>query len=183
MLSRVTAFVYGATCYAISLVTFAYMFCFIGNIWLTKSIDSGAQGSFLQALAVNVSLIAVFGLQHTVMARPGFKAIWTRIVPSSVERSTYLLFSCAAVLLMFWKWQPMGGVIWNVESSEGKVLLNALYVVGWATVLLATFLINHFDLLDCGKYGCDCWGGRTRGWCSGRRLCIEWCGTHCMWDG
>ncbi len=146
MLSRVTAFVYGATCYAISLVTFAYMFCFIGNIWLTKSIDSGAQGSFLQALAVNVLLIAVFGLQHTVMARPGFKAIWTRIVPSSVERSTYLLFSCAAVLLMFWKWQPMGGVIWNVESSTGKVLLNALYVVGWATVLLATFLINHFDL-------------------------------------
>ncbi len=146
MVGRITALVYGASCYAISLVTFAYMFCFIGNFWLSRTIDSGPQSSFLQALAVNVLLIGVFGLQHTVMARPGFKAVWTRIVPSSVERSTYLLFSCAAVLLMFWKWQPMGGVIWNVENSAGRLVLNALYVLGWATVLLATFLINHFDL-------------------------------------
>jgi len=146
MLGRITAFVYGATCYAISLVTFAFMFCFMGNFWLTKSLDSGAQGSFLQALAINVLLIAVFGLQHSVMARPGFKAVWTRMVPTSVERSTYVLFSCAAVLLMFLEWQPMGGVVWNVENAAGKLLLNALYALGWGIVLLATFLINHFDL-------------------------------------
>lgn len=146
MIGRITAFVYGASCYALSLVTFAYMFCFIGNFWLSKSIDSGTQTPLVRALTVNILLIGVFGLQHTVMARPGFKAAWTRMVPSSVERSTYLLFSCAAVLLMFWKWQPMGGGIWTVENGAGRLLLNALYLAGWATVLIATFLINHFDL-------------------------------------
>jgi protein-S-isoprenylcysteine O-methyltransferase Ste14 len=122
------------------------MFCFIGNFWLSTSIDSGTQVPFWQALVVNILLIGVFGVQHTVMARPGFKAVWTRIVPVSVERSTYLLFSCAAVVLMFWKWQPMGGMIWNVENGTGRLVLNALYVIGWATVLITTFLINHFDL-------------------------------------
>jgi protein-S-isoprenylcysteine O-methyltransferase Ste14 len=122
------------------------MFCFIGNFWLSRSLDSGPQSSFLKALATNILLIGVFGLQHTVMARPGFKAAWARIVPSSVERSTYLLFSCAAVLLMFREWQPMGGVIWNVTSGAGRMALNAMYVIGWLTVLITTFLINHFDL-------------------------------------
>ena len=146
MLGRITAFLYGAGCYAISLATFAYMFCFIGNFWLSRTIDSGTRVPFVQALAINILLIGVFGLQHTVMARPAFKAVWTRMVPSSVERSTYLLFSCAAVLLMFWKWQPMGGTIWNVENAAGRMALNVLYVVGWLTVLSTTFLINHFDL-------------------------------------
>jgi protein-S-isoprenylcysteine O-methyltransferase Ste14 len=90
--------------------------------------------------------IGLFALQHTVMARPWFKASWTRIVPTAVERSTYLLFSCAAVLLMFWKWQPMGGEIWNIGSGPARLTLNALYVCGWLIVLVTTFLINHFDL-------------------------------------
>ncbi len=146
MLGRITAFFYGVACYLLSLVTFLYMFCFLGNFWLSKSIDSGSQSPFLQALVINTLFIGLFALQHTVMARPWFKAFWIRIVPTSVERSTYLLFSCAAVLLMFWKWQPMGGVIWNVEISAGRLALNALYVCGWLVVLITTFLINHFDL-------------------------------------
>src|SRR6266568_4531635 len=129
MLGRITAFFYGVSCYLLSLATFLYMFCFLGNFWLSKSIDSGPQSPFLQALAINTLFIGLFALQHTVMARPWFKAVWTRIVPTSVERSTYLLFSCVAVLLMFWKWQPMGGVIWNVENGAGRLALNALYVV------------------------------------------------------
>jgi len=146
MLGRITAFIYSLVCYVVSLITFAYLFCFLGNFWVSKSIDSGPQSPFLQALAINALLVGLFGLQHSVMARPGFKAAWTRIVPSSVERSTYLLFSCVALFLLFWKWQPMGSVIWNVGSAPGRLALELLYACGWLTVLATTFLINHFDL-------------------------------------
>ncbi len=146
MIARISAFSYGIGCYSFSLVTFLYLFCFLGNFWIARSIDSGAQAPFTQALAINALLVALFGVQHTVMARPGFKAIWTKIVPSSLERSTYLLFSCAALFVLFWKWQPMGGVIWSFGSDGGRLALDALYVIGWLVVLLTTFVINHFDL-------------------------------------
>jgi protein-S-isoprenylcysteine O-methyltransferase Ste14 len=97
-------------------------------------------------LVINLGLVMVFALQHSIMARPWFKAIWTRIVPVPAERSTYMLFSCLALFLLFWKWQPMGGVIWSVESSAGKIAIYSLYAAGWVVVLAATFLINHFDL-------------------------------------
>jgi len=146
MFNRITAFSYGLLCYLVSLVTFAYAFLFWGNFALAHSIDSNAQAPFLKALLVNSGLVLLFGLQHSVMARPGFKKAWTRIVPASVERSTYLLFSCAALALLFWKWQPMGGVIWQVDGSAGKQALVCLYALGWLVVLFTTFLINHFDL-------------------------------------
>jgi protein-S-isoprenylcysteine O-methyltransferase Ste14 len=146
MIGRIGAFFYGIVCYLFSLVTFLYLFCFLGNFGVSRSIDSGSQVPLLQALAINTLLVALFGLQHSVMARPGFKAVWTRIVPSSVERSTYLLFSCAALFVLFWKWQPMGGVIWSLGSNSGRLALNGMYVIGWLTVLLTTFVINHFDL-------------------------------------
>jgi methanethiol S-methyltransferase len=147
MLGRITAFCYGVACYALSLASFVYAFCFLGNFGLAKSIDSGTQSPFLRALAINVGLLGIFAVQHSVMARPWFKAAWTRIVPTPVERSTYLLFSCAALFLVFWKWQPMGGVIWNLGStSTAGLALDVLYTAGWLIVLAATFLINHFDL-------------------------------------
>jgi methanethiol S-methyltransferase len=146
MLNRIIAFLYGVGCYVVSLATFAYAAGFWANIGVPRSIDSGVQSSFARALAINTGLVLIFALQHSVMARPWFKAAWTRIVPSSVERSTYLLFSCAALFLLMWKWQPMGSVVWNVENATGKLILTALYVAGWLLVLLATFLINHFDL-------------------------------------
>jgi protein-S-isoprenylcysteine O-methyltransferase Ste14 len=146
MFNGIAAFSYGLLCYVVSLATFAYAFLFWGNFVLAHSIDSSAQTSFLKALLVNSGLVLLFGLQHSVMARPGFKKAWTRIVPASVERSTYLLFSCAALALLFWKWQPMGGVIWHVDSPAGKQALAFLYALGWLVVLFTTFLINHFDL-------------------------------------
>jgi len=146
MFSRITVLLYGVVCYAISLVTFLYLAAFLGNFGVSRSIDSQPQVPFLEALAINVALLGLFAVQHSVMARPGFKAMWTRIVPAAAERSTYVLFSCAALVVLFWKWQPMGGVIWNVESSAGRIALMSLYAIGWITVLLTTFLINHFDL-------------------------------------
>jgi protein-S-isoprenylcysteine O-methyltransferase Ste14 len=146
MFSRTTAFFYGVACYLVFFATFLYAIGFLGNFGVPKSIDSGPQSPFTQALAINSALLGLFALQHSVMARPWFKAAWTRIVPVPVERSTYVLFSSVALLLLFWKWQPMGGVIWNMGSTSGRLALDALFAVGWLTVLATTFLINHFDL-------------------------------------
>jgi len=146
MFSRTPAFLYGVVCYLVFFATFLYAMGFIGNFGVPKSIDSGPESPFVYALAINSALLGLFALQHSVMARQWFKSAWTRIVPAPVERSTYVLFSSLALLLLFWKWQPMGGVIWNVESAPGRLVLYALYAIGWLTVLAATFLINHFDL-------------------------------------
>ena len=146
MLSRITTFLYGIACYLIFLVTFLYAIGFIGNILVPKSIDSGPQSPFIQALAIDSALLGLFALQHSLMARQWFKTAWTRVVPKLVERSTYVLFSSVALLLLFWKWEPMGGMIWSVGSTSGRIALEALYAFGWLTVLVTTFLIDHFDL-------------------------------------
>jgi protein-S-isoprenylcysteine O-methyltransferase Ste14 len=146
MLSRIAAFVYGVACYVVCLATFLYTAAFLGDFGVSKSIDAGPQSPFFHALAINLFLLGLFALQHSVMARQSFKALWTRIVPVPVERSTYVLFSSAAMFLLFWKWQPMGGVIWNVGSAPGRMALYVLYAAGWVTIFAASFLIDHFDL-------------------------------------
>jgi protein-S-isoprenylcysteine O-methyltransferase Ste14 len=146
MLSRFIAFLYGVVCYVVFVATFVYAIGFLGNMIVPKSIDSGPRVSFLYALAINSALLGVFAVQHSVMARRWFKKAWTRIVPEPVERSTYVLLSSLALLLLFWKWQPMGGVIWNVKSQDGQLALEALYGLGALIVLATTFLINHVDL-------------------------------------
>jgi protein-S-isoprenylcysteine O-methyltransferase Ste14 len=146
MFSRITAFLYGVACYLVFFASFLYAIGFIGNFGVPKSIDSGPLLPFTQALAINSALLGLFAIQHSVMARQWFKTAWTRIVPPPVERSTYVLFSSAALILLFWKWQPMGGVIWNVQNAWGRMALYAVFALGWLTVLAATFLINHFDL-------------------------------------
>ena len=146
MFNRTLSFVYGVICYAISMATFVVAMGFLANIGVPKSLDSAAGSPFVHALAVNLGLLLLFSVQHSVMARQGFKRVWTRIVPAAVERSTYLLFSSAALLFLFWKWEPMGGVIWNVTSVALRYGMYGLYIVGWMIVLTATFLINHFDL-------------------------------------
>src|SRR5437763_5884705 len=146
MFSRISAFVYGVVCYLVFLATFLYALGFLGNFIVPKSIDSGREMPFVYALAINAGLLALFALQHSIMARPWFKAEWTRMVPTSVERSTYVLFSSLALLLLFWQWQPIGGIIWNVTNPDGQIALNALFGLGVVILLAATFLINHFDL-------------------------------------
>ena len=146
MFRRIAIFVYGVACYVVALATFEYLAAFLENFALPRSIDSPPQSPLWIALMVDLGLLVLFGVQHSVMARPAFKAMWTKVVPRAAERSTYVLFSSVAMFLLFWQWQPIGGVLWNVENGYGRIALYVLYAIGWATVLLSTFLINHFDL-------------------------------------
>lgn len=138
--------VYGVICYVIFLVTFLYAVGFIGNLLVPKSIDSPDNGTGGDSIITNILLLSVFALQHSIMARPEFKKWWTRIVPTEIERSTYVLLSSLALVLIFWKWDPNGQVVWEVVNPVGKSLLTATYFLGWLIVLLSTFMINHFDL-------------------------------------
>ena len=146
MFGRIAAFVYGVASYVVCLAAFAYAAGFLGNFAVPKSIDSGPQAPLAEALLVNIGLIALFAVPHSVMARPWFKARWKRIVPEPVERSTYVLVSSILFLVMFWKWEPIGGVLVQVEAPIARMSLTGMYIVGWALLLLSTFLINHFDL-------------------------------------
>ncbi len=144
-MNRIAAFAYGVVSYLIFFATFLYLIGFVGNLVVPKSLDSGVEGSVGAAFIINLVLLLLFGIQHSVMARPAFKERWTKIVPQSIERSTYTLFSSLALVLMYWQWRPMTGAIWQVEGAAG-VVIQGLMVVGFAIVLVSTFLIDHFDL-------------------------------------
>jgi protein-S-isoprenylcysteine O-methyltransferase Ste14 len=146
MVVRLAVLFYGVVCYLIFLLTFLYSVAFVGDFVVPKTIDSGMPASTPGALLVNALLLAVFAVQHSVMARPAFKHWWTRYIPAAVERSTYVLASSLALILLFWQWRPMPAVIWDVEHELGRALLWALFWLGWIIVLVSTFLINHFDL-------------------------------------
>jgi protein-S-isoprenylcysteine O-methyltransferase Ste14 len=145
-MSRMLMLGYGVVSYVAFLLTFVYAIGFLGNVVVPKSLDSPAVDPWPAALAINLGLLSLFAVQHSVMARQGFKRRLTRLIPATAERSTYVLASSLALLLLFWQWRPLGGVVWDVQHAAARALLHAGFAFGWGLVLLATFAINHFDL-------------------------------------
>jgi protein-S-isoprenylcysteine O-methyltransferase Ste14 len=146
MFQRVSFFAYGCFAYLVFLGTFLYAIAFVSGLPVPTTLDGVPRGPFWPSLAIDMGLLAVFALQHSVMARRWFKAWWTQIIPPVIERSTYTLLASLALLLLFWQWRPLGGVVWSVDNPAAQVALWMLAGSGWATVLIVTFLINHFDL-------------------------------------
>lgn len=144
--ARFAALTYGVACYAIFFAVFLYLVAFLADFAVPKTVDSGLATEVGRALLVNAALLALFGLQHSVMARPGFKRAWTRIVPAPVERSTYVLASSLVLIVLFWQWQPIQAPVWEIESGAARAALYGLFGFGVALVLYSTLLIDHFDL-------------------------------------
>lgn len=144
-MQRSTFFLYGLFCYLLFFATYAYMAGFVGNFLVPKSIDS-APAPTLLAITINFSLISLFALQHSVMARPWFKQIWTQLIPQAIERSTYVLFSCIVTILLMWQWRGLGTIVWNIQHPLARNLLWILFAAGWLMVPTVSLMINHSDL-------------------------------------
>jgi protein-S-isoprenylcysteine O-methyltransferase Ste14 len=145
-MARFVAFVYGLVSYVVFFVTFLYAIGFVSDLVVPKTIDGGAVGPMAGAVIVNLLLMSVFAIQHSVMARPQFKRWWTQLVPKSVERSTYVLLASLALVLLFWQWRPMPAVVWHIDNPRVAMVVLGLSFAGWLIVLTSTFLINHFEL-------------------------------------
>jgi protein-S-isoprenylcysteine O-methyltransferase Ste14 len=138
---------YGVAVYVFFLATFVYAIGFVGGVAVPKDIDSGSAVPLAEALAVDLLLLGLFAVQHSVMARRGFKRWWTRIVPEPVERSSFVLAATAVLALLLWQWRPIAQpVVWSVADPAGRIALQAVFWLGWAMLLISTFLINHFEL-------------------------------------
>jgi methanethiol S-methyltransferase len=145
-MARVMALLYGLVCYVMFFGTFLYAIGFVSGLFGPTALDAAPSTPPARALVIDAALLALFAIQHSVMARQGFKKAWTRLVPRPVERSTFVLFASLALLLLFWQWRPIGGVVWDVGGGPARLAVQALALAGWLIVLVSTFLIDHADL-------------------------------------
>jgi methanethiol S-methyltransferase len=146
MLKRLSVFMYSVLCYVVFFATFLYAIGFVCNLYVPRSLDGSPVAPLASSLMVDLGLLLLFALQHSVMARPAFKSWWTRLIPEPAERSTYVLASSVALIILFAFWQPLGGVVWGVTQPTAVIVLYSLCAFGWLLVLVSTFLLNHFDL-------------------------------------
>lgn len=143
---RIIVFLYGIVSYALGVAALLYMICFLGDMLVPWTIDAAPAGAIAPAVSIDLVLVGLFALQHSLMARPGFKERWTRLVPQPAERSTYVLATALVLALLFWQWRAIPGEVWSVEGAVGTVLVQAVFWLGWVILLASTFMINHFDL-------------------------------------
>ncbi len=159
-MARGIAFLYGVVAYIVFLGAFLYAIGFVTGLVVPKTIDTGAEGSLGQALAIDILLMSLFAVQHSLMARKPFKKWWTKFVPASIERSTYVLFASLALALLFWQWRPIPTIVWQVADSQIAMVVLGLSFAGWLLVLFSTFLINHFELFGLHQVAMN-FSGRT----------------------
>ena len=146
MFKKTLTLSYGIIAYTLFFAVFNYAILFIGNIMVEPSLDRVADGNLMQALFINIGLLSAFALQHSIMARPAFKKLWTRVIPAAIERSTYVLASTILLGCIIYFWQPLGGIIWQVNDPMAVGVIYSVFAIGWSIMFLASFQINHFDL-------------------------------------
>ncbi|MDP3332288.1 MAG: NnrU family protein [Methylococcaceae bacterium] len=145
-MQKLNVFIYGVISYLIFFITFLYAIGFVGNIFVSKGIDTGEPGNLTTSVIVNIGLLGLFAVQHSIMARQKFKKWLTSFIPIAAERSTYVLFSSLILALLIWQWKPMPDFVWHIEAQPVRLILWCVFWLGWLTVLVSTFLVNHFDL-------------------------------------
>lgn len=145
-MQKAVYFLYGVLCYFIFFAVFLYLIGFVGNLLVPKNIDAGIESGFLQSFVINMLLLSLFVVQHTIMARPAFKKKWTTVINPAIERSTYVLITSLILMLIYWQWRPMTDIVWQIQNETMVMIVNGVFWLGWLIVLLSTFMINHFHL-------------------------------------